>query len=227
MTRGQRVIAGLQVKWRELAGSKEGEAGPGVWVVHDPDALLDELTQDEFERTDQRMPYFGELWPSAESLVTRLLAGPRLDGTHVLDLGCGLGPCGLAAAWQGAQVTFFDWEPRALEIVAASVRENEGLGERCAFVVGDWRDPPPLGPFDLILGADVLYERRNAPAVADFLAAHLVPAAEAWITDQGRPEAEQFPTFALDADLDILGTEILPPEPHGLDITLLRIRRPV
>src|ERR671923_249858 len=76
-----------------------------------------------------------------------VLAGPRLDGLNVLDLGWGLGACGFAAACQGARVTFFDWEPRALEIVAASAREQGGPAARFDFVVGDWRQPPPFGPF--------------------------------------------------------------------------------
>ena len=93
-------------------------------------------------------------------------------------------------------------------------------------MVGDWRRPPPLGPFDLILGADVLYERRNAPAVAAFLAGHLKPGAEAWIADPGRPQAGPFPTLAAEHGLELVGQETLPPGEHGTEITLLRVRRP-
>src|SRR5439155_268940 len=149
--------------------------------------------QEEFERSDERMPYFSAVWPSAESLVARILDGPDLIGYRTLDLGCGLGPCGFAAACRGASVTFFDWEPRALELVAASAARGgwpEGVFE---LLVGDWREPPPLDRFDLILAADVLYERRNAPAVARFLSSHLKPGAEAWVADQGRPQAVPFP----------------------------------
>ena len=101
----------------------------------------------------------------------------------------------------GAQVTFFDWEPTR----AGDRGRRAPLASRCRsetpfeFVVGDWRQPPPFGPFDLILGADVLYERRNAPAVAAFLARHLKPGAEAWIADPGRPQAGPFPALAPSA----------------------------
>ena len=227
------VIAGLKLKWQEFRAPRRdgdradaGEISFGLWVLDDPDALLDQLTQEEFERNDERMPYFGAIWPSAESFVAKVLAGPRLDGRHALDLGCGLGPCGFAAACRGARVTFFDWEPRALEIVAASAREQGGPAARFDFVVGDWREPPPFGPFDLVLGADVLYERRNAPAVAAFLARHLKPGAEAWITDPGRPHARLFPALAENEGLEYLGSETLPPQAHQMEITLLRLRRP-
>jgi len=228
----QAVIAGLPVQWREIAapGAEPGVAGTastfGLWVLHDPDATIDAMTQEEFEQNDERMPYFGLVWPSAEALVAAVLNGPRLDGQHVLDLGCGLGLCGFAAASMGARVTFFDWEPRALEIVQASAQHQPLAPETFQCVVGDWRTPPPLGPFDRILGADVLYERRNAPAVAAFLAGHLKPGAEAWIADPGRPQAEPFLTLTDAAGLLVQSREQFPPRPDGDQITLLRLRHP-
>jgi 2-polyprenyl-3-methyl-5-hydroxy-6-metoxy-1,4-benzoquinol methylase len=218
------VIAGLRVTWREIPGPG-GEAAFGLWVLDDPDAMLDALTQEEFDQTDERMPYFGMVWASAESLAAEVLAGSRLDGQHVLDLGCGLGACGFAAARQGAHVTFFDWEPRALTIVAASAREQPLPAGTFELVVGDWRRPPPFGPFDLILGADVLYERRNGPAVAAFLARHLKPGAEAWIADPGRPQAGPFPALARSEGLELVSQGTLLPRQHGVEITLLRLKR--
>ena len=230
----RRVVAGLAVRWRELraprrarAGADRGEVAFGLWVPErDLDDLVDELTPEEFLRSDERMPYFGTIWPAAESLVAKLLAGPRLDGRHALDLGCGLGTCGFAAARRGARVTFFDWEPRALEIVAASAREQGLPPATFDLVAGDWRQPPPLGPFDLVLGADLLYEPRNASAVAAFLARHLKPGAEAWIADPGRPHARSFTALAQAEGVELLGGEILPPQAHQVEITLLRLGRP-
>ena len=44
-------------------------------MLADPDATIDALTQEEFDRTDERMPYFAMVWASAEVLVARVLAG--------------------------------------------------------------------------------------------------------------------------------------------------------
>ena len=56
----------------------------------------------------------------------------------------------------------------------------------------DWAQPDELvsrGPFDLVLAADVLYERA---AVAQLLS--LLPrlAPEVWLADPGRPAADAF-----------------------------------
>jgi predicted nicotinamide N-methyase len=222
----QLVVAGLPLVWKTIPEPDSSAVAFGLWVLADPDATIDALTQEEFDRTDERMPYFAMVWASAESLVAEILKGPRLDGQHVLDLGCGLGPCGFAAVRMGARVTFFDWEPRALEIAAASAERQPLRSETFDFVVGDWRQPPSFGPFDLILGADVLYERRNAPAVATFLARHLKSGAEAWIADPGRPQAGPFPDLAAAEGLELVSTEILPPRAHATEITLLRVLRP-
>jgi predicted nicotinamide N-methyase len=228
------MIAGLPVHWETFPAAPDclapGDEARfvGLWVVDDPDALIEQTTQEEFDGTDERMPYFGMIWPSAESLAAGILAGPRLDGRRVLDLGCGLGLCGLAARQRGARVTFFDWEPRALEIVAASIQRQEADADSAPaaeLLVGDWRTPPPMGLFDLILGADVLYEERNGPAVVAFLAAHLEPGGEARISDPGRRYAGDFPSLAGEAGLELIASEPLPPQPHNRDITLLRFRR--
>jgi hypothetical protein len=83
-----------------------------------------------------------------------------------------------------------------------------------------------MHPFDRILGADVLYEDRNAPGVAAFLVNQLKPGAEAWITDPNRPHARRFPALAQQAGLEFLGGEILPPMGHKIDVTLLKLRKP-
>jgi 2-polyprenyl-3-methyl-5-hydroxy-6-metoxy-1,4-benzoquinol methylase len=221
------VVAGFQLIWRvfSLPGVAEEDRSFGMWVLQDPDAPLDAMTQAEFDSGDERMPYFGTIWASAESLVAHVLTGPRLVGLSVLDLGCGLGPCGFAAARRGARVTFFDWEPRALEIVSLSASAQDWLTEPPVLIEGDWRKPPPCGPFDLILGADVLYEWRNAPAVARFLRRHLSTDGEAWIADPGRGAAAPFPRYAQQARLILSEPELLPKQAHGLEIKLWRLTR--
>jgi len=193
------------------------------WALADPDALLDDLTQEEFDRNDGRMPYWATVWPSALSLADAVLAGPGLAGRRVLDLGCGLGLVGLAALSRGAHVTLLDWEAVAVELARASAWAS-GYGAVEALAC-DWRAPPPLAPFDLVLGADVLYEERNAPGVAAFLASHLASGGEAWITDPDRVHAKDFEGVASRAGLAVVSRTPRPPVEGAVSVTCWRLRR--
>lgn len=151
----------------------------------DSEALLDEAA---FDSRDEYLPYWAQLWPSAIALA-RVVARRPIASRRVLELGCGLGLPGLAAAVGGARVTLTDWAPEA--VVAA--RDNAARnGVEVEALVCDWRSPDALtaaAPWDLVLLADVLYEERNtAPLVA------LLPrlAGEVLLADPGRATARPF-----------------------------------
>jgi predicted nicotinamide N-methyase len=133
-------------------------------------------------------PYWSVLWRSGVELARQVTATPPA-GLRVVELGCGLAAPSIAAARGGARVLATDEDGEALELVARNARLN---GVEVETAVADWADPGDLvarGPFDLVLAADVLYERA---AVAQLLA--LLPrlAPEAWLADPGRPAAEPF-----------------------------------
>lgn len=210
-------VAGLEVARRPVAGT-------GLWVhvVRDQDALLEEMDDGAFAASDERMPYFGTLWPAGEALATRVAAEPpgAWSGLRVLDLGCGVGAPGLAAARAGAAVTCLDWEARSLAFVEAAA-SAQGLSIEAA-IVADWRRPPRLGVFDRVLAADVLYEARNVVPVATFLAAHLTADGEAWIAEPGRDHARALPAALLGAGL------VDRSEPLGTTgVSLIRVARRV
>jgi predicted nicotinamide N-methyase len=210
----------------ERVGLPHGTLRP--FVLPDPDALLDALTQEEFDRNDGRMPYWATLWASALALADVVLSAPlsgpaSLAGRRVLDLGCGLGLVGLAALVRGAHVTLLDWEADAVAIARASAWAAGHWNVEG--VVADWRSPPPLRPFDVVLGADVLYEERNGPAVAQFLATHLAPAGEAWIVDPGRRHAEHVPSLFAAAGLVVRARDPLLPRDRATSLVLWRVGR--
>lgn len=204
--------------WRALPAAARPDFG--VYVHDDPDALLDALAADP-EAREERLPYFASLWPSGAALARHLLEGPDLGGLEVLDLGCGCGVVGLAAACRGADVTLLDRDERSGFGVAGSAAV---LGvTRAAFVAGDWTQALPGRRFPRVLAADVLYEPAFAAALAPALARLLAPAGEAWIADPGRRHAD-----ALDAEARRAGLEVLPPlalPAHGgIQVVLRRYR---
>lgn len=208
--------------WRSLP-FVPGRPPFGVLVLADPDALLDSMDDESFSASDERMPYYALLWPSGLALAYAVAADDSWRGKRVLDLGCGVGAEGLAAARLGAEVTYLDWAPEAAVLVALTAKRLGLAAPRC--VTADWRTPPAdLGRFDLVLAADVLYEARNAKPVAAFLAQHLAPRGEAWLADPGRLHARDFPAIAQEAGLSVVEVRRLAsPEPEAT-ISLLRVR---
>ena len=133
-------------------------------------------------------PYWSVLWRSGVALARELESAP-LDGLRVVELGCGIAVPSIAAARAGAEVLATDSDPEALELVAQNAQANAVQVETA---VVDWAQPEDLvsrAPFDLVLAADVLYERA---AVAQLLS--LLPrlAPEAWLADPGRTVADAF-----------------------------------
>lgn len=133
-------------------------------------------------------PYWSVLWRSGVGLA-REVDGAALSGRRVVELGCGLAVPSLAAARAGASVLATDACPEALELVTRNALANEVQVETAVF---DWAEPDGLverAPFDLVLAADVLYERASVARLLGLLP-HLAP--EVWLADPGRPAADAF-----------------------------------
>ena len=133
-------------------------------------------------------PYWAVLWRSGLALA-RELDDPALGGLRVVELGCGLAIPSLAAARAGAKVLATDAAAEALALVARNARVNHLSLETAAV---EWTEPDALvrrAPFDLVLAADVLYERASVGLLLSLLP-RLAPLA--WIADPGRSVAEAF-----------------------------------
>jgi predicted nicotinamide N-methyase len=121
--------------------------------------------------------------------LARELDGLPLRGLRVVELGCGLAVPSIAAARAGAHVLATDSCPEALELVERNARANDVQVETAIVA---WAEPEELvrrGPFDLVLAADVLYERASVALLLSLLP-RLAP--EAWLADPGRPAAAAF-----------------------------------
>jgi predicted nicotinamide N-methyase len=148
------------------------------------DELIDEATFDE----DEFLPYWAELWPSGLALA-RYVSELELAGRKVLELGCGLGLPSLAAALRGADVLATDWAEDAIELLRGNAERN-GAPLRVSRV--RWTEPDALlraAPWDLVLGADLLYEQRNAEQLAALLPQL---GGELVLAEPGRPHANEF-----------------------------------
>jgi predicted nicotinamide N-methyase len=137
------------------------------------------------------MPYWGLLWPSGLALAEALLAGPDLlRGRRTLELGCGLGVTAAAALDTGALLSAGDCFGEALLFTRYNALRNTHCAPRTLLL--DWRTEAgraacvAAGPFDVLLAADVLYERENVVPLLDLVPRLLAPGAQFWLAEPGR-----------------------------------------
>jgi predicted nicotinamide N-methyase len=179
----------------------------------DSEALLDERA---FEH-EEYLPYWAELWPSGVALARRV-AARALRGARTLELGCGLALPSMAAVLAGGRVLATDWAPDAITRAVGNARRN---GIALEALTCSWTEPEPLlerAPWDLVLGADLLYERRNGELLLPLLPRLVGPHGEIWIADPGRPPAEPF--LAAAADVFTVESRPDPAIPQGAIHTL-------
>jgi predicted nicotinamide N-methyase len=161
----------------------------------DPDRMLDDPDVLDLNRSDDYMPYWAYLWPGAFLLAEAVAAEPWNGNGNgdasALEIGCGLGLAGLVALGRGLNVTFTDYDEAPLDFIRRSAGANGFNPASYSTRRLDWREPTGER-FGVILGADVLYERRLVPLVADLLATMLAPGGLALIADPYRVSAEGF-----------------------------------
>ena len=109
-----------------------------------------------------------------------------------MELGAGLGVPALAAAAKGRRVVISDLDPDALEFARAAAEINR-VSDLVEVTALDWTAPDPgLGPFQTILGAEILYQPGIYPVLVEVLARLLAPGGTAFISHQERPFAIGF-----------------------------------
>ena len=170
----------------ELVDEEVEVAGRTLRLLRPPQA--DELIDEDAFDEDEFLPYWAELWPSGIALaevVDRL----ALRGKRVLELGAGLGIPSLVAALGGADVLATDWAEDAVSLLRENAERN-GIALRVEPV--RWDEPEPLvrgAPWDVVLGADLLYEERNAEQLLELLPRL---GGDVLLADPGRPFATSF-----------------------------------
>lgn len=147
---------------------------------------------DDIFNEDERLPYWVEVWPASLGMARWLTANAEaIRNRACLDLGCGLGFTALAASACGALVLAADYEREALSY--ARINASVNAVPSPLWVTMDWRHPAfARHGLERIWASDVLYEKRFAAPVSDFLDHCLAPDGVAWISDPGRNTFEHF-----------------------------------
>ncbi|AYC31420.1 methyltransferase [Pseudomonas cavernae] len=135
-----------------------------LWLI-DAANMDRAFNPEETRRILEEPPYWSFCWASGLVLARWLAEQPQwVRGKRVLDFGAGSGVAAIAAAKAGAaEVVACDLDPLALAACRANAELNGvTLNYSADFFAEEDR-------YDLIIVADVLYDRANLPLLDQFL----------------------------------------------------------
>ncbi|WP_439859883.1 class I SAM-dependent methyltransferase [Pseudomonas sp. MBLB4136] len=160
----------LQAALNRLLGDARLAATPlpgtelQLWLI-DAANMDRAFSPEETRRILEEPPYWCFCWASGLILARWLAEHPHwVHGKRVLDFGAGSGVAAIAAAKAGAlEVVACDLDPLALQACRANAELN---GVELSYSADFFTE---ADRFDLIIVADVLYDRANLPLLDQFL----------------------------------------------------------
>jgi predicted nicotinamide N-methyase len=161
-----------------------------VECVDDSEKLLNVISDNDFKKDDS-LPYWAELWPSAIALAEYLLENrDQFTNQKVLELGCGVGLGGISAQACGAQIVFSDYEAPALHFAQKNFRRN--FSHSAQVILLDWQKFQLKQSFNVVIGADILYENRSFIPIINILSQVLMPGGVVILAEPNRNIAQEF-----------------------------------
>lgn len=156
----QNMLADARVTAQPLPQCEEIQ----LWLV-DPKPMQRPFSQDEILAIQAYPAYWAFCWASGQVLARYLLDNPEIvKGKRVMDFGAGSGVVAIAAIMAGAkQVIACDIDPDAL----LSCQENAKLNNVSFELHHDLFEFDQ--ELDLLIAADVLYDKANLPLLEVFL----------------------------------------------------------
>jgi predicted nicotinamide N-methyase len=122
-------------------------------------------------------------------LLIRQFSGVK---ARALDLGCGMGLTGSVACVIGLSVLFADLEPPALLFAKLN---SLAFTDKARTRQVNWQTDTLDERFDLILGADILYERKQWDDLERFWRRHLAADGRVLLGEPGRQTGDDFPAW--------------------------------
>jgi predicted nicotinamide N-methyase len=143
------------------------------------------------------MPYWGLLWASGQALAEMVLAERELfSGRTGLELGSGLGLSAAMALTAGADLWAVDCFVEALLFTRFNGLRAAGRMPKTRLL--DWRTSAgqeacrSLGPFDIVLAADVLYEQEDLEPLLALIPSLVSPGGAFYLAEPGRRVSREF-----------------------------------
>ncbi|MFN4183488.1 MAG: class I SAM-dependent methyltransferase [Hyphomonas sp.] len=157
-------------------------------------------TEEDLDRQGIEPPFWAFPWAGGQAVARLILDRPEIvRGKRVLDIACGSGMVGIAAAAAGARAVWVnDIDPICQ---AAAELNAEANGVAFSWMGGNLLDAPPA-EVDVILAGDIFYEMTMAARFLDWLRQAAAGGIAVYAGDPGRAYAPAEETGLL-AEYDI------------------------
>ena len=178
---------------------------PFTWYrAADPDQLLQAAVVSE-RPAEEVDPFWAATWRAAQGL-DRFLQRFACRELRVLELGCGSGQAGTAAAARGAQVVMTDAVPLALQVARLNAWP---VAHRIRFETLKWGEETlPDAPFPLIIGSDLVYDPNLFPRLEACARAHLAPGGKLLLSEPHRHTGDRFAHWIVAAGWQVSEQDI-------------------
>lgn len=111
----------------------------------------------------RNFPLWIRIW-EASFVLADYLAGLDVEpGKRFLEIGCGVGVVGIVASSFGHHVTMTEYNQDALNFARANALLNKASNVVIREL--DWNRPEIEGPFDYIVGSEVLYRESDFQSI--------------------------------------------------------------
>lgn len=168
-------------------------------------------------------PLWSKLWESAWVLANHLSALPVDPKKTILEIGCGLGLVGIAAAMFGHRVTMSEYNADALNFARANAAIN-GLPE-LAIEHLDWKNPQLTGRFDTIVGSDTVYDKESIGILEALFDRYLLPGGTVILADRVR-QTSVFFWERMQKKYDVRAKRhVIHSEDDEIHVVLFRLKR--
>ena len=154
---------------------------------HKPKSIDRYLDPDDVMRG---FPMWSKLWEASAVLVQYMADLPVDHARSILELGAGLGVAGITAAALGHAVTLTEYDPNALLFLQANVAQNNCDQAKVRRL--DWFQPDLEGRFDLIIGAELVYQDEAVDALGALFNRYLNPQGRVVLVERVRSTGTLF-----------------------------------
>lgn len=164
--------------------------------VAEPDRLLDEAVSHNAHSATEIDPFWAVAWRAAHGL-DRYFDRLSLEDARVLELGCGAGGAGIAAALHGARVTLSDAVDLALLVARLNSWPVKAQMEYRKLRWADDQLDCPLFPW--VIGSDLVYDPSHFPQLEACARRHLAPGGHLLLSEPNRHTGDRFAEWIVQA----------------------------